>query len=86
MYYLGDMDDNQAAEEENESKNTYISQARLIFILIHLKVLIFALNESHLLLFINCLIPDNSAASISFTFANPVDVDLDEGEAFVVSI
>lgn len=36
VYYLGDMDDNQAAEEENESKNTYISQARLIFILVHL--------------------------------------------------
>lgn len=32
VYYLGDVDDNQTAEEENESKNTYISQARLIFI------------------------------------------------------
>lgn len=36
VYYLGDVDDNQTAEEENESKNTYISQARLIFIHIHL--------------------------------------------------
>lgn len=32
VYHLGDVDDNQTAEEENESKNTYISQARLIFI------------------------------------------------------
>lgn len=36
VYYLGDVDDNQINEEENESKNTYISQARLIFIHIHL--------------------------------------------------
>lgn len=36
VYYLGDVDDNQTAEEENESKNTYISHARLIFIHIHL--------------------------------------------------
>lgn len=48
--------------------------------------MIFVLNEFYLLLFINCLILDNSVVFLFFIFVNFVDVDFDEGEVFVVLI